>query len=919
MSKTAEGNIFSFADLDRKLSVRLDTRRSGPLPDALDGPFRDDVLEIFKTQLEEARHALHQAHLNGATGRRIVRGHAILIDGVISRLFLVLKSLCLNAGANEPIVNGGLSLVATGGYGRGEMAPHSDTDLLFLLPETKSDALNDQVEKMLYFLWDLRLEVGHAVRTIEECVEEAKKESMIQTSLLESRYIIGNPALFENYKETLFTSVLTGDEEKFLETKLDEQKQRHDRFGNSLFYLEPNLKESPGGLRDIHTFFWISKYRYRVENVKDLIGMRFITPEEYSTFLRCREFLWKVRNALHYHAGRREDRLTFNHQVAIAGELGYIDRPNARAVEQLMKSYYQVAGKVANLSEIFLLKYQEETSPTPASPPRMLEDVFIVRGDKLGVTHESAFQENPPRLMRLFELAQSEELPLHPEALRLVNRNLKLVDEEFRTDLQVNRSFLNMLDGKVAVAWVLAKMNNCGLLGRYLPEFGRIIAQTQHDLFHVFTVDEHTLLAVRGLREIRAGKLSEELPLSTKIIQHVRKPVVLYLATLFHDIAKGRGGDHSEKGADIAKRICQRLGLSENDTEMVEWLVRNHLLMSRTAFRLDTNDPQTIFNFATQVEDAERLDLLLLLTVADIRAVGPGVWNGWKATLLRKLHADSKELLDKGLFKPAKLASLVARKKEILIKMLRKITTNAEAQAYLARFYPDYFLAYDPETMFTHFQVLAPLKEEDLGFHFRVLPDMETSEVLVYTHDHPGLMAAISGALAAAGTNILTANVNTTTDGMAFDIFQVQDARGEMILEGEGKFRRIEEMIRKVLTGQVRLDAILGKKPDRRDKSDHFHVPTHVRLDNEFSDVYSILEVTTKDRIGLLSAITRELARHNLQIGNAKIATYGEMAVDVFYIKDIFGLRIFNDEKIHQITHGVKEAIDSLDGSPEEN
>ncbi|OSM02189.1 putative UTP-GlnB uridylyltransferase, GlnD [Magnetofaba australis IT-1] len=873
--------------------------------DPFTGPARQELVTLFQTALTEGREELHQQHLDGAKGRHIIKSHTLLMDAVLQRLHRLLNHAD-GADPDKP----GFALMATGGYGRAELAPFSDVDLLFLLGETESESLNKRIERALYFLWDLGLDLGHAVRSLDECMEQASREVEIRTSLLESRFLAGDQSLFKTFLDHFAGAVLENPE-VFLEDKITEQRQRHERFGNSLFYLEPNIKENPGGLRDIHTFFWIAKYRYRVELVKELLPRGLITEEEYRAFNRCREFFWRVRNALHYRAGRRDDRLTFNHQVEIAKEFGYKDRPGMAAVEQFMRRYYQAAKQVSNLSQVFLQIYQEEhvTNTLDGDP---VEDCFVLKGGKMTITHPTAFLEKPARLMGLFEISQRMEKSVHPDAMRLVTQNLGLVDQNFRRDAEVAALFLQLLNGHHAVAWVLRKMNICGLLGRYLPEFGRIIGQTQHDLFHVYTVDEHTILAVEELRNIKAGKLENELPISTVLMTDLRRPVILYLGVLFHDVAKGRGGQHEIKGAAIAREVCPRLGLDARDTEQVAWLVEKHLIFSRTAFQRDLNDPQTVLSFAREMGNIRNLDLLLLLTVADIRAVGPNVWNGWKANLLRRLYNVAAKVINRGLFTPEDIATLAEEQRQTALVLFSKHDVSEEdARAYMARFYNDYFLGFDAEDILEHYLALRETAGEPLTVSFRDNPETGATDVLIHTQDHPGLIERISGGLAAASASILSVNANTTKDGMALDIFIIQDAMDRPI-KNEEKRQNIKRTLERILFGHTLPEEEIGIPKHKEPKADSFVVPTHIEWDNDYSDLYTVLEIGTKNRFGLLYTITHELMLQGAQISSAKCATYGERVIDVFYIKDMFGLKL-GHEKLRRLRAGILESIERLE------
>ncbi|MBF0622569.1 MAG: [protein-PII] uridylyltransferase [Magnetococcales bacterium] len=930
-------DILDIEDLDIQLACILEAHGHANL----DKEIRAEVLELFRNTLETGRKRLRKFHLDGAKGKFIVKGHSYLMDNILRRLHALIQiqdpqakppSSQVHHGKKPPLLHrffdfiqahrashlwrrdsqDSFSLVATGGYGRSELAPFSDIDLLFLMPHADHPALNAQVEQMLYFLWDLNLDVGHAVRTIGECVEQANLDGEIATSMLESRFLTGNKTLFNNYQAALFERILLKDPESFLTLKLEEQMKRHERFGNSLFYLEPNIKENPGGLRDIHTFFWIAKYRFQVNRVKDLIPQGLITEAEYHTFLRCRDFLWRVRNALHYRAGRRDERLTFQQQVDIAEEFDYRDRMGVRGVELLMRRYYRVAKQVGNLSQIFLQKYKEEhDQKNRSSAPEPIEGVFQLVGDSIAITHPEAFDERPARIMKLFAVAQRLDKRIHPEIRRWVSQHLNLIDDTFRDDPEVCETFLNMLDGRREAARVLHQMNTAGVLGRFIPEFGRISGLTQHDMFHVYTVDEHSIRAVEGLEGIRRGDFAEELPLATDLISRVKRPIPLTVAVLLHDIAKGQGGQHEVKGEEMVRHICPRWGLNAQDTELVAWLVRHHLIMSRTAFRRDINDPQTVSQFARQVQDHQHLEHLLLLTVADIRAVGPGVWNQWKAVLLRELYYRSVEALNRGgVYTYRELKQLAnARRLEALATMSQDHDTT-EVNTYLNRFYDDYLLTYDSDSILEHFQAIEPLLSEPLGVAYSHNTVSDTTSMLVHTQDHPGLIARISGALASQSVNILSANANTTKDGMVLDIFIVQNLQGSAITT-PAKLRKIRETLHSVLAREIEPEALLARSARNQRKQHTFDVPTSVIVDNDFSDNYTVLEITATDRIGLLFTITRLLEGQGIQIRTAKIATYGERAVDVFYAKDMFGLKL-NDKKVAMVIEGLKDAIQNL-------
>ncbi|MBF0110104.1 MAG: [protein-PII] uridylyltransferase [Magnetococcales bacterium] len=888
-------------------SIGFDAKLGALLPSipatAISEDLRRQVIDMLRTTLRQGREHLHTIHLGGASGEFIVKGHAALTDVVLKRIFRIIHT-------HPAVEEESLALVATGGYGRGELSPYSDVDLLFILPNDNRSRNEQLVERMLYCLWDLGMDVGHAVRQLEDCVQQARQDLEVRTSMLESRYLAGNRELFDAYKRRLFKKVLDKDPDSFLRAKLLEQNKRHEKFGNSFYYLEPNIKENPGGLRDIQTFAWISKYRYKVDRVRDLVEKEVITAKEYRVFTRSLSFLRRVRNALHYRAGRREDRLTFQHQIEIAREFGYRDRPGRQGVEQFMRRYYQVAGQVGDLSRIFLRKYQEEHLKIRWWNKRRLEENFQLVGDKVALRAPELLDAHPILMLKIFDVAQRHLKSIHPETERLLRRRLGLIDRDFQRNPEAAALFLRMLDGRQAVAWTLRRMNQIGILGRYIPEFGRIMWQSQHDMFHVFTVDEHTLLAVAAVRRIQEGKLRDSLPWATMVHAELENQVILILAVLFHDIAKGRGGDHTRDGAVIAREVCQRFGLAAADVDLVAWLVENHLVFSRTAFRRDLGDPATVTAFAEQMGQPQRLKLLLLLTIADICAVGPGVWTPWKGTLLNQLYNFTLETLEKGVFKTSDIVRHAENRRLEARRLLVPENDEATVDRHFERFYPDYFIQYDARTLVDHFRAMTPLLEEPIGVVFWTNPASNTTELLLHTPDHPGLMARISGALTAEGINILSASITTTKDGMAFDTFILQNNQGKAI-ESRHRLDRIEQTLISVLKGKTWPEALLSNTVPAFVSPSPFRVPVSIEVDNSL-DGFTILEITSLDRVGLLFTITREVERQGLQIRTAKISTYGERAVDVFYLRDIFGLKL-NDRKIESLKTHLSKALENID------
>src|SRR6266513_1506546 len=614
---------------------------------------RSALLPPLKAALAKGRAEIQRRFETEGHAVRAVREQCFLIDQLIRVLYDVVTETVYPMP--NPTAGEKLAIVAVGGYGRGEMAPHSDIDLLFLLPYKQTPHTEQVVEYLLYLLWDLGLKVGQATRSVADCLRYAKADLTIRTALLEARYIWGEQALYNELKQRFDAEILRGTAPQFVEAKLAERDARHQRVGDSRYQLEPNVKEGKGGLRDLHTLYWIAKYIYRIDDVGRLVELGVLSAEESARFERAQTFLWTVRCHLHYLASRAEERLTFDLQTEIGGRMGYTDHAGTRGVERFMKHYFLVAKDVGDLTRIFCAILEADQQHKRRLPwirwgsARRALGGFVVDGERLTIPSEDFFKTDPVGLLRLFHVAQQHDLDIHPRALRAVTRALRLVAGQLREDPEANRLFLEILASRKDPETALRRMNEAGVFGRFIPDFGRVVAQMQYDMYHVYTVDEHTLFAIGILHKIESGQLKEELPVACSIMPTIVSRRALYVATLLHDIAKGRGGDHSEIGEKIAYKLGPRLGLTAEETETVAWLVRWHLLMSSTAFKLDISDPQTIQNFVERVQSPERLKLLLVLTAADIRAVGPKVWNGWTAALLREVYYSAFDVISGGL------------------------------------------------------------------------------------------------------------------------------------------------------------------------------------------------------------------------------------------------------------------------------
>ncbi len=874
---------------------------------------RGELLQLLKDALAAGRAEVRRRFDEGeASGEEVSRALSFLADQII-RLIYDFAADHVYPAAN-PTEGEKLCVAAVGGYGRGELAPFSDIDLLFVLPYKETARQEQVIEYMLYMLWDLKLKVGQSVRSVSECIRLAGTDVTIRTAMLESRYLWGDKKIYNELRRRFYSEVADKTGPEFVEDKLAERDARHKRMGDSRYVLEPNIKEGKGGLRDLQTLFWIAKYLYKVDEVANVVDRGVLTKKESGRFARAHRFMWDVRCHLHYLTGRGEDRLTFDLQPEIAVKLGYRDRAGARGVERFMKHYYLVAKEIGDLTRIFCAALEAEHQRKPMFKLSSLglfqraPEGFVLDGGRLSVERGSDLRTAPVKVLRLFHAAQKHDLDIHPRALRAITRNLHEIDG-IREDAEANQLFIEMLTSKKDPEKTLRRLNEAGVFGRFVPDFGRVVAQMQHDMYHVYTVDEHTVFAIGILDSIENGNYAREMPVSTEVIHKVRSRRALFVAVLLHDIAKGRGGDHSELGAEVALELCPRFGLTEEETETVSWLVRYHLLMSNTAFRRDIGDPKTISDFCDVVQSVERLRLLLVLTAADIRAVGPNVWNAWKGALLSDLYEAAEDRLTGGQ-SSEKREERVVRAQEAMRVLISDLPVES-VDRHIARGYPSYWVSFDAETLAWHARIAheAESRQEPLTIKNRIDSFKGVTEITILAHDHPGLFARIAGAMAVSGANIVDAKIFTTKDGMALDTFWVQDDNGDPF-DRPDKLARLYTRINHTLQGELRPREVLKNSDDGMPSRYHvFKVAPRVLFDNEASRTHTVIEINGRDRRGLVYDLTRVLTSLNLQIGTALITTFGETAVDVFYVKDVFGLKIAHDSKLEQIRAALLQVL----------
>ncbi len=838
-----------------------------------------------------------------------VAAYAAMTDGLVRAVFHVATTRLHPLQA--PTAAEGLSVLAVGGYGRAEMAPFSDVDLLFLTPWKITPWAESVIESMLYMLWDLKLKVGHSSRTVEDCIRLGREDITIRTALLENRYLDGDAALAERLNQTLRNDLFKGTGPEFIEAKLAERSERHRRQGGQRYVLEPNVKEGKGGLRDLQTLYWIAKYLHGVNDTADLVGLGVFTAEEYAVFQEAEDFLWAVRCHLHLIANRASDQLSFDAQVEVARRMGFADAAGRRGVEVFMQHYFRHATRVGELTRVFLTVLEaQHAKPAPVLKrlfrrKKPLKAPFFDDISRVNVADTRAFLADPLNFLRIFEEALRTNMLLHPDAMRLIAANLDRIDDQLRESREAAHIFLDLLLKHGNPERVLRRMNELGLLAAYIPEFEPIVAMMQFNMYHSYTVDEHTIQCISTLAQIERRELNEELPLSSHILDEGVNRRVLYVALLLHDIGKGRPEDHSILGAQIARKVAPRLGLSPEDCETVEWLIRHHLLMSDVAQKRDLSDPRTIRDFAKRVKTRKRLDLLTVLTVCDIRGVGPNVWNNWKATLLRRLYSDTSRALEHGLE-----AVNREQRSDAAKKALREALSGwdpRDIRTELARHYDPYWQGLGTATQAIFAEMLRGLGDDEIRIDLDPDLDHDATRAAFALSDHPGIFSRLAGALALVGANVVDARTYTSKDGYATAVFWVQDSEGHPY--EAAKLPRLRGMIEKTLKGEVVARDALKDRDKIKKREREFRFPTHITFDNEGSDIYTIVEVDTRDRPGLLYDLTRALASSNIYIASAVIATYGAQVVDTFYVKDMFGLKLHSGQRQESLEKRLRDAI----------
>jgi len=873
---------------------------------------RPAIVELLRSALAEGRKEIERRLLEKPyAGHDAARAQAFLTDQLLRIIHDHVVFDVFPVGNRS--TGERLTIMAVGGYGRSEMAPHSDVDIAFLTPMKSTPWCEQAIEAILYFLWDLALKVGQSSRSLDEMVKMCREDLSIRTAMLEGRYVWGDQQLFEEAQRRFWKDVVDGTERQYVAEKLAEREARHKRLGDSRYMVEPNVKEGKGGLRDLHTLYWIGKYIHKVRTASELVDVGLLTEAEYRAFRKAANFFWAVRCHLHAITNRAEDRLTFDLQREVAKRMKFSNRTGKSAVERFMQYFFLQAKVVGNLTGVFLAQLDEQFKSRQRrgllagfrAKARTLKG-YIVFGGRIRAPSDDWFEQDPVRLLEIFVLADQNNLEVHPETLRLISRDVKLIKAEQRKDPRANELFMELLTSPNDPEKILRALNEAGVFGRFIPEFGRVNAQMQFDMYHHFTVDEHTIRAIGLLSRIERGDLKLDHPISHEIIHKVQSRRALYVAVLLHDIAKGRGGDHSVLGAEIARKLCPTLGLDEDETELVSWLVRHHLMLSDIAFKRDLSDFKTISDFVEIVQSLDRLRQLTLLTVVDIRAVGPGTWNSWKRQLIAELYSAAEERLRLGHVQFGR-AERVAAKSAAVAERLgdrKKLVEQAGKN-----FNDAYWIAEPDDIIALNLVQFQTAREEGdaLSIHCEYYPARGATLVTVVASDHPGLFYRIAGGIHLAGGNIIDARIHTTRNGIAVDNLLIQDPLGRPFMERD-QLTRLETSIENALANRVQLLPQLIARPDARPRADAFEVRPRVIFDNKASNRFTLIEVNARDRPALLNRLARALFEEKLMLRSAHIATYGERAADTFYVTDLLGEKVQSKSRLKDLEKRLLEA-----------
>ncbi len=879
--------------------------------------FKELLLTNLKKQLDQCKQKIRNEFLRTSDGSLNVGLNVILIDSMLKE---IINNVHQHVFDNMDYK---LSIIAVGGYGRGELAPHSDLDLLFLIPdnlkkiETKN--IEGLIQLILHILWDLGYTVGHSTRTIFDCIKKSKSDLTISTTLLEKRFIVGNENDFD-LLGVKFNSFITNSKTlNFVEAKLKESDLRHKKFGRSRYVVEPNVKDGKGGLRDLHTLIWILKFAYKVDSTSKLIQMGALSKNEALAFAESQRFLLSVRCHLHYRAQREDDRLAMDAQLEIAKSMNFKNTITHKDVERFMKRYFLATKTVGNLTRIFCAAIETEFN----KPLRLNflsfkksenVDPFSIELGRLHVQNKKILTENPVNIIKLFYISHQKNIDIHPSTLRLMTSLTKLINSEVRRDFNANQMFLDILTSQKDSTRTLRLMNESNVLGKFIPEFQKIVCLMQFDMYHSYTVDEHTIFTISNLHSLKNGKFIDFAPLASKVIQEISSYRCLFVAMLLHDIAKGKKGDHSINGSIVASTVCPRLGLSSDETEIVKWLVLHHLLLSKTAFRYELGDPKIISDFAEKVKTVEKLKLLLVLTVADIKGVGPEIWNDWKGSLISELYIKTLNILQKRISTQNVYEFVETTKELFKSNLLKNGIKNEFIERYCKNYYKNYWKIFNLQTLINHFHIFKKMLDDKEKFKIYLSKesDLQATELIVIAPDHHGLFSLISGLVAASGYDVVSAKIITRSDGYALDTFFIQNKNKKPILEDNPR-KKLIKTISLGLEGNFDIEKALNIKWEEIPvRFRAVKAPTRIIVDNKTSENFTILDIKCKNAPGVLYKITKTLTSLGIQINTANVSTYGNRVVDIFYIKNAFGSKVDDKTTIDKIKMSILKILEEI-------
>ena len=871
---------------------------------------RQLLLEASRTFLNHHQQLIRDEHRAGASGRQTVGSLTSLTDTLIRNLY---RSVSADISEKD---FGSCALIAIGGYGRGELNPRSDVDIMFYY-SGKDRTFAEQVsERILYLLWDLGLDVGYSVRTDRDCLEMAEKDITARTALLDSRFLVGDEGLYREYDRSVFEPVLARNSQNFLRQKLEESERRLRKYGSSVFLIEPNIKEGEGGLRDLHTALWLAQVKFKARSLRELIIKGVVTEQEGKEFEDALEYLWRIRNELHYLSSRKTDQLNFDQQESIARFLGYQDNKKALAVEQFMQNYYAHATFVEHISSLLVTKatvQDESNSRILGYLTRRTVDTgfYILRGE-LRVSQADLFERDPAKMMKAFLLSQRHGVPMGVPLKGMIRDNLHRINDRVRRSREMTEGFLEILRNYKGVMEVLRDMHHLQFMNHFIPEFGHIYCKVQHDAYHIYTVDVHSLFAAEEIVKLWRGDYREKKPLLTQVANDIEKRDLMLLAVLLHDIGKGEGKDHCNKGADLVPTIARRLGLNKEDSQRLEFLVRNHLVMAHISQRRDLHDDKLILQFARNMGMSENIKMLYLLTFADIKAVGPDVWSEWKGLLLQELYEKAYAILERGNFQLEVRSEKVRNRKRKVVSLIEEEFGAKTVKDAIKVMSTRYILSHRSAEIAEHVRLLLSRRNRTLAMKVEHEPAGEFTQLTISTLDVPGLFSMITGVMAASGINILGAQIYTQSSGVAIDILHVRSQSGEIIAD-ENKWRKVEETLIAVIEGRLRIDDLVKarQRPSFLADRPRPRFPNRVEIDNEISEEYTVIDIYAHDKVGLLYNITDTLRGLGLYIGVSKISTKVDQVTDTFYIQDIFGQKVTLPEKVEELRTRLLASLDA--------